>query len=64
MNTNLISSDIARCYGDPSPCCDTCASKLQIPLDDESRWYPQMRMIPENGRCVFKIEAAKGWETR
>ncbi len=61
MNLNLLSADRARCNGNGESCCDTCARRLQIPLDDNHKRYPYTAAMAANGRCFLKIEAMKGF---
>ena len=65
MKLDLISADRARCNGNGSSCCETCARRLQILLDKYSAGcYPHVEAMETNGQCFLKIEAAKGWEAR
>ena len=54
-----LQSDISRCKGDASYCCTDCARRLQIALDDASRWFPYMFQVPVRNRCEFKIVQGK-----
>ena len=59
MNRDLISADQARCNGNNSSCCDTCARRKQIALDDAYKHYPHTAAMATNGRCFLRIESAK-----
>ena len=59
MNLNLLSADRARCNGNGESCCDTCARRLQIPLDGGDGFFPCVEPIAESGNCAFKIDLPK-----
>lgn len=58
MNLNLISAYRARCNGNAESCCDSCARRMQIALDEYSAGcYPHIEATATNGQCIFKIDA-------
>lgn len=51
MNLDLISADRARCNGNGSSCCETCARTLQIQLDEYcAGCYPHVEAMESNGK--------------
>lgn len=55
----LIAGDTARCHGFEDACCQDCSRKLQIAIDDDTRWYPYMCGAPVKGCCIFKIRGVE-----